>query len=169
MKIFSSIVAIIFIKEIIAETLVQKGWESICSVLSCKPVLDNCIRKNCIGKDECRSCVQSENQICMRCFDSLINEQYFTINGNQTIICDQVNDFHQTTCNFFCRIKGSIAWKCEQFGGYPLCNCEIDLITTKTSEIPTSTATTISTTPIPSLALIGNISLIFQRIKQSRE
>jgi hypothetical protein len=126
----------------------QRGWESICSILSCKPVLEFCIRNNCLGKDDCRNCVISENPICVRCVDGLLDEQYFTINGAQTILCDPVNNLHQTTCNFYCRMKETITWKCEQIGGYPLCNCESELISTTTITTPllTTTATQISAT-----------------------
>jgi hypothetical protein len=125
-----------------------RGWESICSILSCKPVLENCIRNNCLGKENCRNCVLSENPICVRCVDGLLDEQYFTINGAQTILCDPVNNLHQTTCNFYCRMKETMTWKCEQIGGYPLCNCESELITTTTTTrpIPTATATTAAVT-----------------------
>jgi hypothetical protein len=127
MKILLSLLIIIFIiKSIKTNNLKhqERGWESICSILSCKPVLDNCIRKSCLGKDDCRNCVQSENQMCVRCVDGLLNEQDYTINGKPTIECDSANNLPQTTCNFYCRIKESLAWKCEQRGGYPLCNCE---------------------------------------------
>jgi hypothetical protein len=129
-----------------------RTWESICQILSCKPILDRCIRNNCLGKDDCRNCVLSEYQMCVRCVDGLLDEQYFTINGAQTIICDPVNNIHLTTCNFYCRMKESLTWKCEQAGGYPLCNCEQELTTsTTTTQLPTTTTTakTTTTTQLP--------------------
>jgi hypothetical protein len=158
MKIFFSlIIVILIVKDIKSNSLKrqERGWESICSILSCKPVLENCIRNNCIGKDNCRNCVQSENQNCVRCVDGLWNEQYFTINGAQTILCDPVNNLHQTTCNFFCRMKNSLEWKCEQIGGYPLCNCEGEPMTPTTTTTTTTTATTSATTNKPYGSLIG--------------
>jgi hypothetical protein len=125
----------------------QRGWESICSILSCKPILDRCVRNKCLGKDECRNCVLSEYQMCERCVDGLLNDKDFTINGKPTIICDPVNNLHLTTCNFYCRMKETITWKCEQIGGYPLCNCESDLMTTTTET---------TTTKIPLGSLVGN-------------
>jgi hypothetical protein len=150
-----------------------RGWESICSILSCKSVLDNCIRNNCIGKDNCRNCVLSENQMCVRCVDGLWNEQYFPINGTQTIICDPVNNLHLTTCNFYCRMKESFVWKCEQIGGYPLCNCETYLTNTSTSATTTTSTSTITSTPttattkttrIPFGSLIGKLTRLNKTI-----
>ncbi len=89
MKILLSLLIIVtFIKDINTNKIWGKqdprGWECICSILSSKPVLDNaCIRKSCLGKDDCRNCVQSENQMCVRCVDSLLDEQYFTKTANQ--------------------------------------------------------------------------------------
>jgi hypothetical protein len=126
MKILLSLLTIAVLKIIVAQnskTQDLKVWENICRILSCKPVLDNCIRNNCMGKDECRNCVQSENSICVRCVDGLLNDQIFTINGTQTIICDPVNSLHQTTCNFYCRMKEGLRWKCELIEGNPLCRC----------------------------------------------
>lgn len=133
-----------------------RTWESVCSILSCQSVLDKCIRNNCMGLNQCRNCVQIENQNCLRCVDSILNEQYFSINGTQTIICDSKNMLHETTCNFYCRIKEINLWKCEQIGGYPLCNCNgNNFISTTTFTSTTTTATTTSTTtkiqPIGSL------------------
>jgi hypothetical protein len=163
MKILLSFILIVILKIIHAqnsETQGAKGWESICEILSCKPVLENCIRNNCLGKDNCRNCVLSENKICIRCVDGLWNEQNFAINGTQTIICDQVNNLHQTTCNFFCRMKNSLEWICEQIGGNPLCNCKSELMaqttTTTTTRLPTTTTTTYTTTSkIPLGSLVG--------------
>ena len=121
-----------------------RGWESICSILSCKPVLENCIRTNCIGKENCRNCVQNENEMCLRCVDGLINEENYLLNGNKTIICDSVNSLHLTTCNFYCRMKELLSWTCEQLGGYPLCNCKSSLMTTSLT-----TTTIITTTTMP--------------------
>jgi hypothetical protein len=161
MKKLLSLILIVILKIIDAlnsETQGARGWESICEILSCKPVLENCIRNNCLGKENCRNCVLSENQNCVRCVDGLWNEQYFAINGTQTIICDQVNNLHQTTCNFFCRMKNYLEWKCEQIGGYPLCNCKSELITptkTTTTTIATTTTTSTTTTKIPLGSLVG--------------
>jgi hypothetical protein len=139
----------------------QRGWESICSILSCKPVLENCIRNNCLGKDDCRNCVLSEYQICVRCVDGLLDEQYFTINGKPTIKCDPVNNLHETTCNFYCRMKESVGWKCEQIGGYPLCNCDSEPPnpTRTTTPLPTTAITTKTTTtkPLPLGSLLGKL------------
>jgi hypothetical protein len=159
MKILLSLLIIIFIiKGIKTNNLKQheRGWESMCQILSCKPVLENCIRNNCLGKDGCRNCVLSENQMCVRCVDGLLNEQDFTINGKPTIICDPVNNLHQTTCNFYCRMKETITWKCEQIGGYPLCNCDSELISTSTITTPAPTTTTTRTSK-PLGSLIGRI------------
>jgi hypothetical protein len=112
-------------------------------------------KKNCLGKDNCQNCVLSENQNCVRCVESLWNEQYFPLNGTQTIICDQVNNLHQTTCNFYCRMKESQTWKCEQIEGYPLCNCITEKITTTTLTSSTATTTTTTTTKQPLGSLIG--------------
>jgi len=126
-----------------------KNWESVCSILSCKLVLDKCIQNGCLGTDQCRNCVQTQNQNCLRCIDSIINEQYFTANGSPTIICDSLNSLHETTCNFYCRMKESENWKCEQIGGYPLCNCYASSISTTTlTTTSTTTMTTTSTTTI---------------------
>ena len=136
----NSIIFIQIVKIILAQNSDlqnPRGWESICSILSCKPVLENCIRNNCLGKDDCRNCVISESQMCVRCVDGLLDEQSFTINGAQTIICDPVNNLHQTTCNFYCRMKETMTWKCEQIGGYPLCNCESELMTTTSKPLGT--------------------------------
>jgi hypothetical protein len=62
--------------------------------------------------------------MCVRCVDGLLNEKDYTINGKPTIECDPINNLHQVTCNFYYRMKESLAWKCEQRGGYPLCYCE---------------------------------------------
>jgi hypothetical protein len=160
MKILLSLIIILIAQN--SETQVPRSWESICSILSCKPVLENCIRNNCTGKENCRNCVLSENQMCVRCVDGLLNEQYFTINGAQTIICDPVNNLHQTTCNFYCRMKESFVWKCEQAGGYPLCNCESEPITTTTTTTITTKKTTTTTISKP----LGLISIIKNNTKQ---
>jgi hypothetical protein len=55
MKILLSLLIIVtFIKDINTNKIWGKqdprGWESICSIWSSKPVLDNCITKSCLGK-----------------------------------------------------------------------------------------------------------------------
>jgi len=100
-----------------------RTWESICAILSCQSALDKCIRYGCIGLNQCRNCVQTENQNCLRCVDSILNEQFSTTNGTQTIICDSLNSLHETTCNFYCRMKERENWKCEEIGSFPICNC----------------------------------------------
>jgi hypothetical protein len=129
-----------------------KSWEAICSILSCQSVLDQCIRYNCIGLNQCRSCVQTENQICVRCVDSVINQQYITINGTQTIECDEENPLHETICNFNCRLKEKPNWKCEKIKDNQVCYCfENDLMTTMSPTI------TLQTDPIkPIGSLLGN-------------
>lgn len=101
----------------------KRSWDSICSLLSCQFVLNKCVQNSCLSIDQCRNCVQTENQNCVRCVDSIINEQFSTTNGTQSIICDAVNSLHETTCNFFCRMKEKNSGKCEQTGGYQLCTC----------------------------------------------
>ena len=156
-----------------------KTWESICSILSCKSALDKCVQNNCFGLDGCRSCIKTENQNCLRCVDSILNEQYFSINGTQTIICDSVNSLHETTCNFYCRMKEINNGKCENIGNYPLCNCNdnnsttagstatiytttSEPITTTTTTIPptttTTTTSTITTTVKPIESLLGKFT-----------
>jgi hypothetical protein len=103
---------------------VEKSWETICSILSCKPVLDKCIENDCIGIDQCKACVQSQNRNCNRCVDELLKEQLFSINGTQTIICDPMNNLHQTTCGFYCRMSENLDAKCQQVGDNPLCVCK---------------------------------------------
>jgi hypothetical protein len=128
----------------------QKNWESICSIFSCQPVFDTCILNQCFGIDSCRACVKTQNQNCLRCVDGIINEQYFSINGTQTIICDSINSLHETTCNFYCRMNEKENWKCETIGGYPLCNCYgPNLISTSTitTTKPTTTTTDNSNQP----------------------
>jgi hypothetical protein len=55
-------------------------------------------------------------------------------------------------------MKESLAWKCEQIGGYPLCNCKSELKTTTastTTQLPTTiTATTPTTTQLPTTTTI---------------
>jgi hypothetical protein len=79
------------------ENEIVRNWEVICSILSCKSVLDRCIQNQCLGADQCRNCVLSKNKICSRCVDSILNEQFNTMNGTQTIICDSSNSLHETT------------------------------------------------------------------------
>jgi hypothetical protein len=117
--------------EPICSVYLERTWESVCSILSCQSVFDKCIRNECLGVDECRNCVKNENQNCLRCVDSILNEQFTTFNGTQSIVCDEINGLHKTACNFYCRMNQKENWKCETVGGYPLCNCyESNLITT---------------------------------------
>jgi len=62
------------------------------------------------------------------------NDWYYFVNGTQTIICDPLNNFHLTTCNFYCRMIESLSSKCELMGGYPLCNCHENKPSTTTAE-----------------------------------
>ena len=145
-----SLIFLLFLITDLAQSFDQKesvkNWESVCSILSCKTVLDKCIQNACLGADQCRSCVQTQNQNCLRCLDSIINEQYFTINGAQTIICDSLNSLHSTTCNCYCRMNESENWKCEQIGGYPLCNCYGSTSTTTLSTTASTASTTTTST-----------------------
>ena len=67
----------------INENLSSRSWETICSILSCQSVLDRCL--NCIGLNQCINCVQSENNICLRCVDSIINQLYHKWITNNTM------------------------------------------------------------------------------------
>jgi hypothetical protein len=110
-----------------------RNWEVICSILACKSVLDKCVLDQCSGAYECRNCVFTQNQICSRCVDSILNEQENAPGGMQTIICDSSNSLHETTCNFYCRMKGRNNGKCEQTEDYSVCNCNENISTTTTS------------------------------------
>jgi hypothetical protein len=113
--------------QVLKQTHHSREWQSICSILSCQPILERCVRNNCEGKDNCRNCVQSENPTCLRCVDGLLNNEDFLVNGIQTIACDVNNIQHQTVCNFYCRIKESFFSKCEIRDNYPVCNCGLPL------------------------------------------
>ena len=136
-----------------------KTWETICSILSCKSALEKCVQNNWFGVDGCRSCIQTENLNCLRCVATIFNEQDFSINGTQTIICDSVNSLDETTCNFYCRMKEKNSGKCENIGNYPLCNCYDNNLTTEVSTTTTITTTTepitTTTTVIPIGSLLG--------------
>jgi hypothetical protein len=129
----------------------EKNWESICSIFSCQPALNTCILNQCWGKDACRNCVRTQNQNCLRCVDDILNEEYFSINGTQTIICDSINSLHETTCNFYCRIKEKETWKCEKIGGYPLCNCNEPNFSSPTTVKSTTAPTTTENSNKPEL------------------
>jgi hypothetical protein len=148
-RFYSIIFTIILLKtfEVASLHRTLKNWESYCAILSCQPVLNQCVQDGCLGISNCTNCVKTSDQNCVRCVDSIINEQLYTINGNPTILCDTTNSIHQAACGFYCRTKEETNWTCEIIEGYPLCNCNEKIL---------ATSTVSSTSAIPLGSLLSN-------------
>jgi hypothetical protein len=116
----------------------SKNWESICQILSCEPILKNCIQLGCLGETDCKNCVQLNSPNCVRCIDTILIEQFYSINGQSTIICDRLNSVHLTTCEFFCRLNYKTSWQCESYNNFPLCNCLWSSTTTYNPSVSTT-------------------------------
>jgi hypothetical protein len=160
MKLFAISLISIFIRSSLVASFDSnhplKNWQSICFILSCKSVLEKCIQNECFGVNECRNCVQSLNQICLRCVDNILNEQFNSANGEPVIVCDPINSLHETTCSFYCRMKEKESSKCEQIEGLPVCKCYEKTIITSTTE-PDTTAIS-STTPTTNTDQTGSLA-----------
>jgi hypothetical protein len=116
----------------------NKNWEFICKINSCESTLQDCIRGGCLGKPNCKSCVESYHTTCGRCVDDIYDEttQITLPDNTKTIICDLNNNLHSTVCNFYCRSFYKPNYKCEIISDIPVCNC-IDTTTTSTTTTTT--------------------------------
>jgi len=128
----------LLIKLIDSSLLITKSWESTCVILSCDRTIDVCIQNGCLGLNNCKSCLNTNNQNCGVCFSDIITEtDHLQSNGEPTIICDITKNFHKLACQFFCRINFSIYSECSVVNGFPVCNClDNNLISTTTLATP---------------------------------
>ena len=118
----------------------NKAWQSVCTIYSCESTLQQCINVGCLGKANCKSCVEDYPTTCSKCVDDIYDEttQVTLPDNRKTIICDMNNQLHTTVCNFFCRSLFKPNYKCEVISDIPVCNC-LDIATSSTT---TSTTTT---------------------------
>ena len=131
-----------------------KSWETTCKIISCEASLNQCIENSCLGKTNCRSCVDTYFTSCSRCVDDIYDETtLITLPDNtKTIICDIKNQLHTTVCNFFCRSLFKLNYKCEIISDMPVCNC---------MDITTSTFTTTTNKPeYPSNELFKKLKML---------
>jgi len=128
------------------QVITAKGWESTCKILFCQTTLQTCVTNGCLGQQDCRKCIETVNQNCLRCYDDMVSQAYYTsINNQPTIVCDKNLELHQVSCQLFCRTNNFIDSKCDLVNNVPLCNC-ISTTTTTSTTTPTTTTTTPTTT-----------------------
>jgi len=127
------------------QIITPKGWESTCKILFCQTSLQTCVTNGCMGQVDCRKCIETVNQNCLRCYDDIISQAFYLQSNNQpTIVCDKNLDLHQVSCQLFCRSNNYVDSKCDIVNGVPVCNClsNSSSTTTSTSTTPTPTTTT---------------------------
>ena len=127
--------------------LLNKAWGSVCKINFCGAALEECIDKDCLGKVNCKACVESYRKTCSICVDEIYDEtaQITLPDQRKTIICDLNNQLHVTVCDFYCRSLFKQNYKCEIISNIPVCNC-IDIATSTTTAPSTTTTTFLFTT-----------------------
>jgi len=102
-----------------------EGWEMICEMNSCQLILEECTNKGCLGKEGCKSCVESYQTTCLSCVLQIYDQTALVTleNDESTIVCDANNQLHKTVCNFYCRGLNKVYYKCETKEDQQICSC----------------------------------------------
>ena len=139
------------------QIITPKGWESTCKILFCQTSLQTCVTNGCLGQVDCRKCIESVNQNCLRCYDDIVSQAFYIQSNNQpTIVCDKNSDLHQVSCQLFCRSNNYADSKCDIVNNVPVCNCLLNSSSSTATSTSTTPSTTTSTTTLSTASNLIN-------------
>jgi hypothetical protein len=105
-----------------------RRWIGPCNSNNCDKIIEKCISIDCLGRIQCRRCVEFYSLECSECIYGIfdLNEQE-VINDKIQFICDKHNEIQTKACTIYCRGNMYYNGSCETKS----CECFNDFINIK--------------------------------------